>query len=67
MPNSSRTAQREQRPPYGGWVLGVELLLAVLSGLRLFHGGRGYFEELFAFVVLAGAILGAIREFRRLF
>ena len=67
MPKSPPTTQRERRPPYGGWVLGVEVLVAVLSALRLFHGGRGYFEEWFAFVVLAGAILGAIREFRRLF
>lgn len=65
MKTSSPGGDRERRPPYAGLVLGVELLLAGLSALRLHHGG-GYFEEWIAFVVLVGAFLGAVREFRRL-
>jgi hypothetical protein len=67
VPKSPPLEDRDRRrTPYGGWVFGVELVLAGLSALRLHDGGRGYLEHWIAFMVLVGSIVGALREFRRL-
>ena len=51
---------------YRPWLLGIELLLACLSGLRLRSGWHGDFEEWLAAVVIVGCTAAAVRELHRL-
>ena len=66
MRTSTHLGGRRDPEGYGPWLLGVELLLACLSALRLRSGWHGDFDEWIAALVLVGCTLAAVRELRRL-